>query len=191
MTTERDADLLALEEVSARLAGALRSIVDDQWMLGTPCLEWDLSELVDHVTGGNWFTAWISTGLSSEEAMTRTMQQFVDGSATSAHAASSVTDQLAAFGLPGVLEQTWSHVAGDLTGRQVLRLRLHDLIVHTWDIEQSLGPPATFSETLAQWGTRELADTDSLTAEHFGLGPVLGPESFESASAAYLSRFGR
>ncbi len=191
MTTEGDLELAAVEIVSDKLSDALRSIADDQWGLATPCVEWDLSALVDHVTGGNWFTSRIFGGLSSDEAMTHTVKQFRGGSVTSEQATSSVTDQLAVFGRPGVLDRTWSHVVGDLTGRQILRLRLHDLIIHTWDIEQTLDPPAALPEHLLRWGLEELANNGSLTAKHFELGSVPMSETVENAATAYLRKFGR
>lgn len=191
VNSEHDPDLAALRSLTTHLRGALDSIEDHQWPLSTPCADWDLSGLVDHVTGGNWFTTRILAGQSAAGAMAETVEQFDGRSATGEEAASSLDDQYEAFIAPGVLDRIWNHVVGDLTGRQVLRLRLHDLIVHTWDIEQSVGPPASVPEDLARWGLAELANDQSLTARHFGLTtrPGLGPEAAEDAAAAYLSRF--
>lgn len=191
MTTENDPDLAALEKLSGELSAALRSITDDQWSLATPCTDWDLTALVDHVTGGNWFTRWIFGGISADEAMTRTMEQFSGGSATSEQATSSVADQLTVFTRPGVLGNTWNHVVGDLTGCQVLRLRLHDLIVHTWDIGQTVDAPAVLPNDLVNWGIEELADEASLTAKHFQLESIPASEAGENAATIYLRRFGR
>lgn len=39
---------------------------------------------------------------------------------------------------PRALDQTGHHVNGDLSGYEVLRLRLHDLIIHTWVAAQAI-----------------------------------------------------
>lgn len=177
--------------LSGSLSTALGSIGAHQFVLSTPCSGWDLSALVDHVTGGNWFTCHILGGRTADAAMTKTMEQFAAGSASCEQAVASVDEQLAAFQQPGVLDRTWHHVAGDLTGRQILRLRLHDLIVHTWDIEQTLDPPASLPEDLIRWGLAEVSNQDSLTPEHFELTSIPLVGAAEDAAAVYLRSFGR
>jgi len=191
MTSDDDPDLAALEKLSGELSAALRSIADDQWSLATPCPDWDLSALVDHMTGGNWFTRWIFDGLSADEAMTRTVEQFSGGGASAVQATSSVADQLTVFTRPGVLDRTWSHVVGDLTGRQILRLRLQDLIVHTWDVGETVDAPAGLHADLVNWGMSELADEASLTAKHFQLVSIRTFETGQNTATTYLRRFGR
>ncbi len=61
MTPSRATDLDILvraSDVFERLCASL----DDRWDLPTPCSEWNLGQLVDHVTGGNWFTIEILNG---------------------------------------------------------------------------------------------------------------------------------
>jgi uncharacterized protein (TIGR03086 family) len=191
MTTRQDADLDALASVGSHLVAALGAIGDHQLTWATPCSDWDLAALIDHVTGGNRFTVQISEGHTADEAMTRTIEHFKSGSASTMEATSSVNDQFTAFNQPGALDRTWHHVAADLMGGQVLRLRLHDLIVHTWDIEQTLDPPASLPRELLRWGLAELSDTESLTSELFELTTLPGAGAIEDPAIAYLHSFGR
>ena len=191
MSSTHETDLEALTTATGHLVAALSSIEHDQWQSFTPCEDWDLATLVDHVTGGNWFTLRILAGEPADAALTHTMSRFAGRSATAEQAVSSSEDQLAAFRRPGVLDRTWSHVAGDLTGSQVLRLRLHDVIVHTWDIEQSLDHTTAPREELVSWGLAELDHSGSLTAQHFRLEQVSPPSTTADGAAVYLSHFGR
>ena len=191
MRSTQDPDLDALISLSGHLSAALGAIGDRELTLPTPCSGWDLTALVDHVTGGNWFTARILGGQTADQAMSNAIEQFGRGGASSEVAVSSVSEQLVAFLQPGVLDRSWHHVAGDLTGRQILRLRLHDLIVHTWDIEQTIGPPASLPADLARWGLTELSHQESLTSKHFGLTSIPKAGSTEDPETAYLSSFGR
>lgn len=185
-------DLAALAEATAGLVVALDGIDEQDRGLATPCADWDLGALVDHVTGGNWFTLSILAGLRATEAMEATMARFGSGPADGDAATRSATDQLDAFEQDGALDRTCHHMAGDLTGRQVLRLRVHDLIVHTWDIGQARHPPASVPERLADWGRGELRRGDSLMAKHFDIPETSRPSPPSGdASSAYLLAFGR
>lgn len=192
MPTTDDVDLAALDLATADLVDALTTIDDGDETLPTPCKEWNLADLVDHLTGGNWYTIRVLGGASSDDALAATMADFAEGSVTIANATRSAIDQREAFHGPGALEQTWDHVAGALTGRQMLRLRLHDLIVHTWDLNETCRPPAAIPEALAGWGQRELQNPESLMSKHFGLPPIDTDQAPPvGAVAAYQRVFGR
>jgi len=189
--TDEDDDVSALQAVTRNLMESVASIEIEQWTLATPCSDWDLTALVDHVTGGNWFTVAILAGDRAEDAMRATMERFGGGSATSEAVIRSLENQVAAFLEPGALDRTWSHMAGSLVGRQILRLRLHDLIVHSWDIEVTLRPGAALSDGLVRWGLDELAHDESLTAGHFEVVHRPGLRSAEDKASGYREVFGR
>lgn len=191
MTIAADSDLAALDTVTANLSDLVASIEEHHGALATPCSDWDLRALVDHVTGGNWFTVAILAGEPAEDAMSAAIEQFGGNSATSAAATGSLKDQLDAFRRPEVLDRAWDHVAGDLTGRQILRLRLHDLIVHSWDVEETLRPGADLDRGLVRWGLDDLARGGSSAAEHFGLVGLSPAGLVGRGATAYLRLFGR
>ncbi len=181
-----------MEQVTTELVEAVAGLGDDEGSLQTPCSAWTLTDLVDHVTGGNWFTIRVLAGDTAEAAMEATVARFADGPASPSDAAEAATDQLDAIRAPGVLERTWHHVAGELPGRQLLRLRLHDLIVHTWDINETRRPPATVAPELAAWGLRELEREESLMAAHFAIPEAAGDQpAAEDPATRYLQAFGR
>lgn len=140
---------------------------------------------------GNWFTVAILAGELADDAMAATMERFGDEAATSEAAILSLSDQVAAFHRPEVLDRRWSHVAGDIRGRQILRLRLHDLIVHNWDVEETPRPGASLPDDLVRWGLDELVHDDSLTAQHFDLDRAPSRRAPNNSETAYLETFGR
>lgn len=183
-------DRSALNVVTAQLSASLKTVRDSDWTRPTPCDDWDVRALVDHIVGGNWFTINILAGTTAEDALASTMADFADGVPTADQAALSMTEQLHAFQQPGIAERTLHHVAGDLEGRHVLRLRLHDLIVHSWDLARSFDPSFVLPNELADWGLHELADPSSSAVEHFMVSPQTGSGSSEAATR-YLQVFGR
>lgn len=191
MTTD-DVDLDVLRTATTGLADAMADVEDGDWELPTPCADWSFRDLVDHVTGGNWYSARVLAGETSEDALAATMARFGGEPISAATAVESAFDQLRAFERAGVLDKTWKHVAGELPGRQILRLRLHDVIVHTWDINEARRPPASIPTSLAEWGLSELESPDSLMSKHFAIPAAPGgrPPPNDAASA-YLRAFGR
>lgn len=182
-------DLAALSTVTDLLMEQLGSIEEEQWAVATPCDDWDLRALVDHVTGGNWFTVAVLSGATASDSLDRARERFADGSPTARQAVSSAAEQLEAFQVAGVLGQTWHHVAGDLAGGDILRVRLHDLIVHAWDISQSLESTAALPGELVSWGLAEIESEDSLAVQHFDIDAT--GLSTDRSAVSYLRLFDR
>lgn len=187
---QADPDITALSTVTEFLSEQLASIGEGQWSVATPCDDWDLRALVDHVAGGNWFTLAVLSGATAVDSLDRARAQFAAGSPTVAQATVSSSDQLAAFRAPDVLEGIWHHVAGELTGREVLRPRLHDLIVHAWDISQSLESAAEIPPELVLWGLAEIGSEKSMAVRHFGI-DASQLSAADHSAIGYLGLFDR
>lgn len=191
MTPTVDPDLATLATVTSHLTTVLARIEDEHWQRSTPCGDWNLRELVDHVTGGNWFTIAILGGKSSDHALSETRDRFEHASPTATEAIHAAALQVEAFQEPQALERNSDHVAGTIQGREILRLRLHDLIVHVWDIGVSLSTTEQLPLDLAQWGINELSRDDSTSARHFELTDLHVAIDDTRPDLAYLEVFGR
>jgi uncharacterized protein (TIGR03086 family) len=189
MIAEDANDLALLARVSSDFELLCASIRDPQWSLPTPCTEWNLEQLVDHVIGGNRFTIRILAGESADAAMAETVRSFDERHETRAAALESINQQLLAFDEAGVLDGTFHHVAGELTGGEELRIRLHELIIHSWDIAQALDPRASMRDEFVEWSFGEICKPESNTAELFALDT--GALEGERSERALLAAFGR
>lgn len=189
MSSEDAGDRAVLARVSSDFETLCRSIGEDQWSLPTPCTEWNLEDLVDHVTGGNRFTILVLNGATAEEAMADTVKSFDESHEPRTAALESIKAQLLAFDEPDVLDRLCSHVAGELTGREVLRIRLHELIIHTWDIAEAVNPPASIRDGYVAWSFAEITSPTSNTSELFALDT--SALKAERSETALLAAFGR
>ena len=189
MGSEDVDDLAILARVSSDFEILCRSISEDQWSLPTPCTEWNLEDLVDHVTGGTRFTILVLNGATAGDAMDETIKSFDESHEPRTAALESIKAQLLAFDKPGVLDRLCNHVAGELTGREVLRIRLHELIIHTWDIAQAVNPPASIRDGYVAWAFAEIARPTSTTSERFALDT--SALEGERSETALLAAFGR
>jgi uncharacterized protein (TIGR03086 family) len=154
----RMATIEQLADALDRTGRLVEGIRDDQWGNSTPCIEWDVRALVNHVVNGNTAAA---SALGAETHPTAKYDE----------AASML---LAAFGQPGVLDRIVTIPFGAVPGSVALHIRLTELLVHGWDIAQATGQPTDFPEELAE---EELAFSKAaLDAVPAGPGPFAAPK---------------
>jgi len=143
-----------------------------QWASATPCAEWTVRDVADHILGGNRFTVLILGGLAPGEAMDRVTRGDFAGEPVLAFEDSAAA-QLSALGMPGVLDRVYDHPVGPISGRDIARLRMTDLLVHAWDVARALGLPEGLDRVLV---TESIAVVDAagemfVAAGFFGSGP--------------------
>ena len=116
----------------------LAGVGAEHWELATPCGEWHVRALVNHVVGGNVrYTMLLHDAPADEVAATRTMDHIgADALASFDRSAAEVT---AAFEEPDALERTVHHPAGDRSGLDLLWLRVAEWTVHGWDLARAIG----------------------------------------------------
>jgi uncharacterized protein (TIGR03086 family) len=119
------------------------AVTGEQWGLPTPCSDWTVRQLVNHVVGGNR----LFTRVLSGEPLPPRDQLGADPAA--AYAATSA-ELLAALRAPGVLEGTYTVPAATLPGPAIVHLRTVETLVHGWDLARAIDRPAPFPDELAE-----------------------------------------
>jgi uncharacterized protein (TIGR03086 family) len=127
-TVDQLADAL---ERTGRLVAGIR---DDQWHDPTPCAEWDVRAVVDHLIKGN---ATLAAALGAGEVATADYQEVA-------------ARLLGAFRQPEAMERMVTVPAGTVPAPFALHLRLTELLVHGWDIARATGQKTDFPEELAE-----------------------------------------
>jgi len=116
----------------------LAGVTHEHWELATPCDEWDVRALVNHVLGGNVRYTMLLHGAASEElAATRSVDHIGDDALASFD--TSAAEVTAAFEEPGAIERTVHHPAGDRSGLDLLWLRVAEWAIHAWDLARAIG----------------------------------------------------
>jgi uncharacterized protein (TIGR03086 family) len=97
----------------------------DQWNARTPCTEWKVQDVVNHLVAMDLvFAALIGDGPMPERGADHLGNDPVE-----AYWASSALLH-AAFARPGVLERSYSGPVGSATGVERLQIRLYDLLTN-------------------------------------------------------------
>jgi uncharacterized protein (TIGR03086 family) len=116
----------------------------------TPCAQWDVRQLINHMTRGNLNYALLASGGSSAEFLARRDQDALGGEPLTAYG-QSMRECAAAFRRPGALDRILDYPLGKVTGRQALAVRTADSVIHTWDLARAIGVVDTLDPSLVAW----------------------------------------
>ena len=179
-----------LREAIETTRGVLSRVQADQLDLPTPCASWKVSDVINHVVGGQFFFAAAVNG----EQPGGDAPDFADGDFVAAFDEGAAAC-VAAFESEGAMERIVSLPFGDMPGSAFIGLATTDTLTHGWDIAKATGQDTDLSPELAAGvlqGVRPVLST-SVRGED-GKAPF-GPEQAapEGASnadklAAFLGR---
>ncbi len=133
----------AMESTQRYLAG----VRDDQWITPTPCREWNVGEIVNHVVSENLWAAELFQGKTIQEVGNRLEGDLVGDDEIGAYTR-SVAVAKAAVEAPGAMEATCHLSYGDETGAEYARQLFMDILVHGWDIGKATGQDARLDPDL-------------------------------------------
>jgi uncharacterized protein (TIGR03086 family) len=162
VTDARPAALLAPLAAAVDGVGQLVTAVgEQQWELGTPCTDWTVRQLVNHLVGGDRLATRVLRGepLPPLDQLGRRSGQDLLGADPAGAYRTSAEALLAAFRAPGVLDRAHTLPVGTLPGPAVVHLRTVETMVHGWDLARATGQPAPFPD---EWVEQELPFTHGL-----------------------------
>lgn len=133
----------------------LHDVRDDQWAAPTPCTDWTVRDLANHVIGENRWVPPLMAGRTVEDvgdALDGDLLGDDPGRAWDEAAAAA----LAAAREPGALERTVHLSFGDFPGRYYIGQVLSDHVIHAWDLARALGADEELDPELVQFAYDEL-----------------------------------
>jgi uncharacterized protein (TIGR03086 family) len=120
-------------------------IAASQWTAPTPCTEWSVRDVVNHLVGMNL----VFVALFEESPMPVRGADRLGADPAGAYRRSAASLQSAAA-LPGVLERSQTTPVGVATGVERLQWRIVDLLAHGWDLGQATGVVPELPEDVAE-----------------------------------------
>lgn len=140
----------ALERSRIQFEERLLLVKVDDWTRPTPCDEWDVRALVNHVIGGcRRYTALLHGG-SADDFKNRLSTDYIGRQASEAFGVAA-DEVIAAFKEPGSLQRTVHHPMGDRSGDVLAVMRVTEFVVHGWDIARAIGADENIDVQLAEW----------------------------------------
>jgi uncharacterized protein (TIGR03086 family) len=127
------------------------AVSGEQWDLPTPCADWTVRQLVDHLVGGNRMSTRVLRGepLPPLDELGRRSHDELGNDPARAYR-TSADALLEAIRAPEVLERTHTFPVGTLPGPAVVHLRTVETLVHGWDLARATSHPVPFPDDLAE-----------------------------------------
>ena len=133
-----------LEQAIATTRAVLVGVSAGQLADSTPCASWKVSELINHIVGGQYFFAAGATG----EAPGGESPDFSAGDFVSAFDAGSAAC-VSAFNGEGVMAKMLTLPFGQMPGAAFAGLAATDTFQHGWDLAKATGQSTDLSPELA------------------------------------------
>jgi uncharacterized protein (TIGR03086 family) len=183
----------AFDRSVASAAAIVKTVQTGQAGLATPCTEWDVRDLLNHVIG----TLWLSNALFSDQAPRHPMAPGglpgadLAGTDPAAAFEEAAGPALAAAAKGDALTRSHPTPFGDMPGPALAGFTTLDLLVHGWDLAKATGQPAGLDEELA---THVLAFAEQAITPDFRaprIGPAVPAPENASATDRLVAFLGR
>jgi uncharacterized protein (TIGR03086 family) len=183
---------MRLEELHRRAVEAWRSRVEavtwEQWGAATPCADWDVRALVNHVVGEELWTPPLVDGATIDEVGDRFDGDVLGDDPTgaaeaAAQAAASAVDQSLPAG--GTAHLSF----GDVPLEEYVHQLLADHLVHGWDLAAATGQDRELDPDVLAEVTDWFVDREALYRGAGAIGPRV--ETGGDAQSRLLAGFGR
>ncbi len=147
----------------------------EQLLLPTPCRDWDVRLLLNHIIGGNYMFATVAKGGRADAVGTMDDHTLPDPGSNYIASADAV---LAAWAEPGAMERRCHMPFGDIPASAAVSIHFLDIVVHGWDLARATGQDATIEPDLA---AEALDISHGLLSDELRQTGVFGPEVAVSA----------
>jgi uncharacterized protein (TIGR03086 family) len=152
-----------------------RAIGSGQWRAATPCTEWDMRALVNHVTGEYLWVGELMAGRTIAEVGSR-----LDGDLLGDEPLQVLMraqgDAVAALEQPGALGTTVHLSFGETPAAEYAKQMTLDSVIHSWDLARATGGDERLDPELVDICYPELQKT----AGDWRAAGVFGPETSPS-----------
>jgi uncharacterized protein (TIGR03086 family) len=176
----------AVEEFDARV----RAVGDDQWELPTPCSDWNVRQLVNHLVYEDRWTVPLMEGSTIAEVGDRYEGDLLGDDPKGAWAESS-TEAVAAVQGNGALERMVDLSSGPTPAGEYVSQLLADHLIHAWDLARAVGADERLDPELVEACAAWFAEMEP----HYRAAGAIGerPETPPGADAqtTLLAAFGR
>jgi uncharacterized protein (TIGR03086 family) len=162
------------------------NVHDEQWSDPTPCTEWNVQQLVNHMIIGNLLFAGILSGrpgTSADVAKAHLTSPLADRPVEAYRESADAV--LTAFRRPGVLDEQFVVPFGPVPGIVAAHLRITEVLVHGWDLARATGQSTDFPDDIVE---QELAFSRAKVGEIPPGRTPFAPEQPVAQDAAPIDR---
>ena len=160
----------AFRRVSDGFVQLVEQVTASQWSAATPCAEWDVRALVNHVAGEYLWVPELMAGKTVADVGGSLDGNLlgddpIESLVTASRAAQAATRE------PVAMTRIVHLSFGDVSGAEYLKQMAVDSVIHAWDLARAIGADETLDPELVDFSYEEL----SQRAEDWRSGGAFGP----------------
>jgi uncharacterized protein (TIGR03086 family) len=137
------------DQACARFAALVHTAQPGDWANSTPCTDWDVRALVNHVVAELLWAPPLVDGQTIADVGDR-FDGDVLGADPGVRTDEAISGASAAFGADGALDRTVHLSFGDFSGDNYCWQLISDVTVHSWDLARGIGADDTMDVALAE-----------------------------------------
>ncbi len=184
-------DVVELHTRAVRLwLDRVRTVPADAWGNPTPCAEWDVRELVNHIVGEERWTVPLLAGRTIEDVGSELDGDLLGPEPVDA-AEQAAQDTVAAFEAPGARDRTVHLSFGDTPAQEYAWQLFADHLVHAWDLAVATGGDTTLDDDLVEACAGWWKDNEEMYRSGGAISDRAGVGADASAQDLLLASFGR
>ncbi|MFD4628833.1 TIGR03086 family metal-binding protein [Streptomyces sp. NPDC058284] len=172
-------------------ADRVHAIRADQWDAPTPCTDWTVRDLVNHLTVEQlWVPALVRDGATTESVGDAFDGDMLGPDPVASWDTASAAAR-AAFLEPGALERTVHLSFGPTDATFYCGQMTTDLVVHAWDLSRAIGADEKLPEDVVAFALREVSPYADELQKSGLFAPAVEPPADADEQTKLLSLLGR
>ena len=178
------------QRAMATFGAHVHAVRDDQWNAPTPCSEWDVRALVNHLVSENRWVPPLFEGQTIAEVGDRFEGDLL-GDDPRAAWDESAGEAVAAVRDDGALDRMVHLSFGDTPGREYAMQLFADTVVHGWDLARAIGAHDRLDPELVEACSAWFAGVEDGYRASGAIGPRPELPPHADQQARLLAMFGR
>jgi uncharacterized protein (TIGR03086 family) len=170
-----------LEESAKATTSVARGIRQDQLSQATPCEDWDVETLINHLVGTLEYFAARAEGKPSGPPKPAPKAPYEETISRLEGAAGATVE---AWQRPGALEQKIDSGSGAMPASTLATMAMSEMLMHGWDLARATGQQLRVDDVEVDQLLSEMKKVLPAGARQ----PAFGPETLPRANAAPIDR---
>lgn len=176
----------AMQQTNELVTGLIAGLKPEHREMSTPCDEWTVHDLIDHMCGG---AQMIAGGMQGQAPPAEAPDFLAEGPAVGWNAAAAA---LVTAATPEALTATHQMPFGEVPGEMAVSVITADHITHAWDLASATSQNVHISDELAQFALQtwqQVVPAEGRTGDGFkAVVPVADGASAVDALLGYTGR---
>lgn len=174
----------------AEFGWRVEHVGEDQWARPTPCTDWNVRELVNHLVNENRWTLPLLRGQTIAEVGDRFDGDLL-GDDPKAEWRAAASEATGAVAEPGALERTVHLSFGDHPGEEYAWQLMLDHVIHAWDLARGIGADETLEPELVDVCFERFKPQEDMLKSFGVYGAKVVPPPGADRQTQLLAVFGR